>query len=152
MKTLLRILPLAACGILLVHTGCTTTTATDRRIEKNPAMYGKLSGDDKLLVQKSQIREGMTKDAVYLAWGPADRVRSGRDRGQTVETWIYDGFGGPHTTLSVGYGYGYGYGGPFWPYGYGFYGPPAYYPIADGPMAEVKFQNGRVIAWQSERR
>lgn len=151
MRTLLRILPLAACGLLgLLTTSCTTTTAADRRIEKNPAMYGKLSGDDKLLVEKGQIREGMTKDAVYLAWGPADRVRSGRDRGQSVETWTYDGMS--NVSLSVGYGYGYGYGGPFWPYGYGFYGPPAYYPVPNGPMAEVKFQNGKVIAWQSERR
>ncbi len=111
----------------------------------------------------------MSRDAVYIAWGAPSQRAEGRNRGKSVETWIYydtsvgdyypSAFAyGPYT----GFGYGFGYGGGF---GYSrrgynrFYGGFAYDPFYDPffynrvsvlryPERTVSFQNGRVIGFQ----
>ena len=56
----------------------------------------------------------MSKDAVYIAWGPPSQRAPGRNRGRVVEIWIYDSTAAGDYLGPYGYG-GYGYGG----YGYG---------------------------------
>src|SRR3981081_4368065 len=58
--------------------GCSTV---ESRIKSNPQIYASLSPADQALVRQGQIREGMSKAAVFLAWGNPDRVRSGSATG-----------------------------------------------------------------------
>src|SRR5687767_15032607 len=95
----------------------------ENRIASNPTLYEKLSPSDKALVSQGRLREGMTKESVFLAWGRPDRVAQGRSHGSSIEKWTYIGQRPVHTqTFGLGlgfghYGYGYGYGGawdPLW--------------------------------------
>jgi len=52
-------------------------------------MYNRLSIKDKELVARGDIREGMSKDAVYLSWGPPGMVREGSSGGSVTEAWAY---------------------------------------------------------------
>ena len=52
--------------------GCSTV---ESRIKSNPQIYTSLSAADQALVRQGQIREGMSKAAVFLAWGNPDRIQ-----------------------------------------------------------------------------
>jgi hypothetical protein len=145
---------------LLFLSGCTTV---DTRIQERPGAYRALSASDQALVQQGKIREGMSQDAVYIAWGPPGYRMPGRNRGRIVETWIYDAtaagdYGGPFY-----YGARYGHGPGFGLYGrhrsrfayrHYFYDPfydPFFYNHANivrYPERTVSFQDGRAIAFQ----
>src|SRR5690348_6438634 len=66
--------------------GCSTV---ESRIKSNPQIYTSLSAADQALVRQGQIREGMSKAAVFLAWGNPDRIRSGVRLGHPFEVWVY---------------------------------------------------------------
>ncbi|WP_395746757.1 hypothetical protein [Prosthecobacter sp.] len=138
-------------------TQCSSTPKT--RIEKNPQMYGRLSARDQHLVTHGLIHEGMTRDAVFLAWGRPDAVSYGVNRGRESENWTYEGQR-PVRSMSMNLGFGYGGFGPWgfggWgPYGFGgfpYYGggsTTTYVPYTSG-VAE--FVNGRVVSWKSTKR
>lgn len=147
-KLLLLILPIAFLA------ACTPEASVNRRIEKNPEWYGELSQNQQLLVKQGRVEEGMSKNAVFLAWGPPDHVRKGRKSGSDIETWIYDDYV-PHIQHRIGVSYGpgwgryggYGYGiyDPFW--GLPYYGHDVHY--SRTPTAKAVFRNGRVVEWQS---
>lgn len=138
--------------------GCTTMNPSEKRAQKHPELYGKLSEAERSAVLRGEIREGMSTDAVFLAWGRPDRVMSGSREGRGQERWAYFS-ARPVTTVSVGYGgygphpfysqfgvhpaYGYGYG-PGWGFGPGI----DYVPELD---RSVEFRNGRVVAWERMR-
>ncbi|MDQ3120164.1 MAG: hypothetical protein M3Q89_11455 [Verrucomicrobiota bacterium] len=115
-----RIILLALMTAALSLAGCTTVQT---RIEEKPEAFRRMSSSDQALVTQGKVREGMSQDAVYIAWGPPNQRALGRNRGSTVETWIYF-----HTAAGsyypspflygpyAGFGYGLGYGGGF---GYG---------------------------------
>ena len=131
----------------------------------------RLSASDRALVLAGRVREGLTPEAAYIAYGRPDRIYRGTHRGKPAEAWVY-------TTREVRYGAGYGYGyfpspiytsrfgyyggyggrfggrrygfagGGFGPYGYGYgYGDPFYYgtPTVEVPVRRVDFENGRII-------
>ena len=95
----------------------------ERRVSHNPQIFNKLSTNDQQAVRSGRIREGMGKEAVFLAWGRPDRVAAGKRDGKNRERWSYAqyeqvqrwGYGG-----GLGMGMGYGYGGYGWldPIGY----------------------------------
>lgn len=131
------------------------TSPLEGRITKNPQLFEKLSPSDRSLVRRGEIREGMTKEAVFLAWGRADYVSTGKDHGVSVEKWGYTGSHPVYTnSITVGIGpgyyrgrrgyYGYGYAGLWDPYwgGYG-YGPSIEY--VPYQAASVEFRAGRVV-------
>ena len=151
--------------------GCSTT---DSRAQQNPQIMSRLSANDRALVLSGRVREGLSPEAAYIAYGRPDRIYRGTLRGQPHESWVY-------TTREVRYGAGFGYGyfpspiyssrfayyggyggrfggrryvlaGGFGPYGYG-YGDPFYYgtPTVEVPVRRVDFENGRIIG-VSERR
>ncbi len=143
------------CALLLFaviqFTGCTVANP-QTRAQQNPALLDGLSAEDRAMVLKGTISEGMTKDTVFLAWGKPDAVTTGSDRGRATETWRYA------TLRPVYYGGGFGYGmgyyggghhrGGFYPY-LGMNLSPQYVPVTS---AVVRFRGGRVVAWETADR
>lgn len=154
-------LMLGALAFTLVFAGCTTI---ESRINENPQAFRSLSPADQQLVMAGRIREGMPREAVYIAWGPPSQRIPGRYRGSVVETWVYDAtaagdYPGPfYYGYPYGYGLGYGYfGGGYRHHFYRgrfFYDPfydPYFYSHANivrYPERTVSFQGGRVIGYQ----
>lgn len=159
---------LKACAGLLGAVLLSQCVATPQsRIEKNPQLYSQLGSRDREMVASGSIREGMNRDAVYLAWGRPDRVSVGTHKGRAVESWTYLGQK-PVNTYSMGFGYGGGWGGfPYWgagSLGYGWgggIGGWGGYPYwGGGPsvtyipytQAVVEFTSGRVTSWMAAPR
>lgn len=147
------------CALILFSvipfTGCTVSNP-QTRAQQNPALLDSLSAENRALVLKGTISEGMTKDTVYLAWGKPDFVTSGRDRGKVTETWRYATLSPVYYGGGFGYGMGYGMGyyggghhrGGFYPH-LGMNLSPQYVPVTS---AVVRFRGGRVVAWDTSDR
>jgi hypothetical protein len=158
----LRALTLSLSASALFFTGCATP---EQRISDHPEIFQTLSPRDQELVKAGKIREGMSPDAVWVAWGTPDQKATGVARGRPVETWIYN----EYTYANAPYPYPYG------PFGYGGYfgggriafhshgrhrfaiiGDPFYDPFYYSyipprvayPSKTVTFQNGRVVSIQ----
>jgi hypothetical protein len=131
-----------AAGALLL-TSCSTI---ESRISENPEIYRNLSSRDQALVNQGQIRYGMSRNAVWLAWDSPDSKVIGNMRGHSTETWIYVHY--------ATYPY-YPYYSPYGP-GFGFFGDPFYDPFYYAlippsipyPYKTVTFSNGRVVSFQ----
>ena len=157
-------LPLGVALSALIIAGCETT---EKRISKHPEIYQNLSVNDQRLVSQSQIRPGMSPNAVWLAWGSPDRKIVGNMRGVPTETWVYINY----ETAPYSYYPYYGAYGPWgYPFGGGFgfvrtrhhgrsfvfFGSPFYDPFYYAyippsipvPYKVVTFANGRVVSWQ----
>lgn len=139
---------------LLLLGGCATSTPQSR-IASNPALFEALSEQDRGLVSSGMVREGMSQDAVFLAWGRPHRVSEGSRDGRRFETWSYFR-SEPVRRVGVGVGYGYGRGPWGYPGHYGRYGR-GYDPFYHGgpswdyrqvKTAEVEFVNDRVSRWE----
>src|ERR1700686_2873062 len=119
--------------------GCSTV---DSRIQGNPQTFASLSPADQSLIRRGVIREGLSRAAVYLAWGRPDRLRYGSRAGVPFEAWIYT------TTRSeivpgyypsfYGFGYyPYGWSRPFYGRG-GFYGDYPFNPYFDDALGDYR--------------
>jgi hypothetical protein len=83
-------LSLLALAALLIA-GCASTSTPETRRAERTAAYAALSPEIRALVDKGQIKVGMTMDAVYIAWGePAEILHSESGAG-AVTTWLYQG-------------------------------------------------------------
>ena len=146
------LVPFALCALLLAS--CTSTVA--RRIEKNPEVFNALSDRQKALVQRGRIDEGMGKDAVWLAWGSANRIATGSHEGRTYERWSYTGYE-PVFGTTIGFGVGGGYWGRAAPFiGDGCFADSYYYQeptlsYVPYEARRVEFTAGRVSAWMAGR-
>ncbi|MEN3369066.1 MAG: hypothetical protein V7609_1209 [Verrucomicrobiota bacterium] len=147
----------AACSALFLA-GCSTT---ETRISAHPEIYNGLSASDRALVAEGKIRNGMSQNAVFLAWGSPDAKTSSVVLGRPAETWVYTAI----ASSPYPYGWGPGYYGRGY-YGFGYvtrhrhsvirsrlYYDPFYYPFYSSqtttyPERTVSFQNGRVVAYQ----
>ena len=152
----------------LILASCSTT---ETRISGHPEIYQSLSARDQALVSQGQIRDGMSPNAVYLAWGSPDRKIVGNMRGRPTETWIYVhyttySYPYPYPYYGPGYGFGYGFGltsvgvaerhhrhngRSFVFFGSPFYDPFFYSyipPSIPYPYKVVTFSNGRVVSFQ----
>jgi hypothetical protein len=157
-----------AAGALIL-TSCSTPQT---RISDHPDLYQSLFARDRALVSQGQIRPGMSRNAVWLAWGSPDRKIIANMRGHPTETWIYVYYAtypyypyyGPYGPYGPGLGYSLGYttvgvatgtahqhggctfvffGDPFYdPF---FYSTPLSIPY---PGKVVTFSNGRVMSFQ----
>lgn len=125
--------------------GC-ASTIEDRKKERL-STYTQLPPETQTLVDTGQIKVGMPKDAVYIAWGKPEQVIQSESEQGRSETWVYYG-----STLRPYhyYNYGhYGWGGPF--YHRYYYSLPYletdWYPqyFVSG---EVTFQDDRVAHWR----
>jgi len=112
----------------------------ERRIANNPQIYQSLSTNDQLLVQQGRIREGMTKEGVFLAWGRPDQVATGKQKGSSVEQWTYVG-SQPVYTNTFGMGFG---GGPWGYGGCGRFGGAGYWGNMGPAVMYVPYKAGSV--------
>ncbi len=151
----------AAVAVAAVcFSSCAVSTPASRAA-KYPQMADALTPTQRESVMRGHITEGMSKDAVYLAWGAPSRVTRGSEGGRDFEQWRYTELRPIYSSrVGIGFGYGYGYGG----YGgyrgrYGRHGGyyPGYTMIDYGPdyvpvtSAVVKFRSGRVSGWEEGR-
>jgi hypothetical protein len=135
---------LGIATVVLILTSCSTPQT---RISDHPDLYQGLSSRDQALVSKGQIRYGMSRNAVWLAWGSPDSKVIANMRGHSTETWVY--------VYYVTYPYYYPYYGPYGP-GFGFFGDPFYDPFYYSlippsipyPNKTVTFSNSRVMCFQ----
>jgi hypothetical protein len=161
-QILLRALMFGVAASALVLTGCSTT---ETRISSHPEIFQRLSPGDQALVREGKIREGMSQDAVWVAWGTPDQKGTGITRGHNINLWIYNEYTYANAPYPYPYGpFGYGgyYGGgrigfrnhhnhrfvvigdPFFdPFFYSYYRPSVAY-----PAKTVTFSNGRVVSIQ----
>ena len=124
---------------------CQTATPFTR-IDQNPIIFRSLSPEHQLMVQQGRICEGMTKDAVFLAWGnPNTPPVRGQQDGQSYEKWVYYVYR-PVPVDSVTIGIGGCYHGPW--YGGGMTSSTAMIPQVS---AWVEFRNNIVTAWESRK-
>lgn len=111
-------------------------------------MFGMLSPDQKVMVQQGRICEGMTKDAVYLAWGNPDAEPiKGQQDGQAYEKWVYLGYR-PVMVDTIGFGSGCWHHGHWHCAGAGIGTSTAMIPYE---AAWVMFRNDIVTAWESRQ-
>lgn len=144
---------LAGCAALAAS--CAPVTP-DARISANLSRYEPLPAAHKRLVREGRIDKGMSPDAVFLAWGRADREYEGGTDGRPTLRWDYFGSqpvytgGGWSGYYDYGYGPGWGRYGRYPAYGYGFsVGPQIdYIPYR---RATVEFRNNRVVSWERAR-
>ena|SRR5215813_6430490 len=129
---------LAVATSALILTSCSTPQT---RISEHPDLYQSLSRRDQALASQGQIRIGMSRTAVWLAWGSPDRKIVGNIGGGPTETWLY-----------VYYAtYPYPCYGPWDPY----FGAPLYDPFwydsfppsIPYPGKVVAFAKGRVVSF-----
>ena len=123
----------------LVLTSCSTPQT---RISEHSDLYQGLSQKDQALVSQGQIRIGMSRSAVWLAWGSPDRKIVGNMGGGRTETWIY--------TYYVSYPYY-----PYYPPLDYYFGAPLFDPFCYSwfpqtipyPGKVVTFAHGRVASF-----
>lgn len=145
-------------ALALLQSGCAVSSTVQSRITQYPDYFEKLPTKHKDLVRQHRVTEGMGKEAVYLAWGTADEVKSSSRNGRSTETWIYLRYEPIYNrSMNVNYGYGSsryyggrrrncGYGGGYGGSGIG-YGTDVTYQSYVG--AKVEFEKGRVTFWET---
>jgi hypothetical protein len=128
-----------AAGTLILASCSTPQT----RISEHPDFYQSLSPKDQALVNQGQIRIGMSRTGVWLAWGTTDRKIVGNMGGGPTETWIYNYYASyPNYTYYAPLDYY--FGAPlFDPFCYSWFPQSIPYP---GKI--VTFANGRVASFQ----
>ena len=149
------ILSLLSLALVFLASSCAQQTPQSR-IQANPALFAKIPDSQKQSAKQGRIKKGMTKDAVFIAWGKPHGVTSGNRNGKDFENWVYtrstpvyrNGF-----YSRVGYGWGgygrrgRGWGGPN--YGVGF-NPGVRY--VQRTAASVSFDHRHTVKeWTSVR-
>ncbi len=129
-------LTIAVVFSALLFGGCATVQS---RISAHPEIYQSLSPQDQALVSQGRIREGMTQNAVWLAWGSPEQKMVGAARGRPVETWLYLEYSYAYPPYPYGYG---GYGGYG---GFGGFGTVAVFHTHS--HRGLSFQDGLVCEW-----
>ncbi len=142
-----HLLLLLSLGVSLLAS-CSSTPAT--RAQQRPAALAALPAKQQPTVLAGQITEGMTKDAVWIAWGSPSNISQAGENGTKLEIWRYTGL---HPIYRPQFGMGYG----IIPHGYGrnrHYHVDPFYNMNYGPdyvpytAAVVKFLDGKVKAWE----
>ena len=128
---------------------CANRNPGERRLNKFPELSNNLTDQERSLIARKEIAEGMSQDAVFLAWGRPDRVRTSSQNGRKSETWTYLG-STPVASPSISVGVG----------SRGFHSRLGVHPtvrygtnvdFARHVEREVIFVNDRVIRWERVR-
>lgn len=133
------------CAAILLSACSSVTPAT--RIEENPAVFAALSPQEKTLVQKGEIAEGMSPDAVYLAWGaPNNSPFYGEKDGKKFTKWVYSALMPVYNPTPMFWGGSY-WGPRGWYGGSAMWNDVSYVPVN---VAYVLFENDKVTAWEAK--
>ena len=139
------LLMLSGLVVVTLLGACQSMTPAER-IGQNPVMFRMLSPEQQLLVQQGRICEGMTKEAVFLAWGnPNSAPVTGQQNGRTYEKWVYHVYQ-PVFVDTVGADIVCGHHGPVYCSGVG-----TSTAMVPSEVAWVMFQNNVVTAWESRK-
>ena len=76
--------------LTLFLAACKTSTVESRRQEKTSS-YNSLAPELRALVDKGQIKVGLSADAVYIAWGAPSQILQGETEQGAATTWLYYG-------------------------------------------------------------
>jgi hypothetical protein len=135
----LRTSTLAVATSALILTSCSTPQT---RISEHPDLYQSLSRRDQALVSQGQVRIGMSRSAVWLAWGSPDRKIIGNMGCGPTETWVYVYYATyPYYPFEPLDEY---FGAPLYdPFCYSWFPPSIPYP---GKL--VTFGRGKVVSYQ----
>lgn len=115
---------LASCHVL------SGKKAASKRLEKNPTLLKSKSMGERQLIINGDIAPGMTRDAVYLAWGNPKHVYEGAEDGVAYEEWHYQTIR-PKPEISLT-------------------GPPGV-EIDKAISKVVRFQHGRVVQYRKKK-
>jgi len=101
------IIPATAALFALVFSSCATNNTPTTRISKSPEIFQQLSPSDQELAKQGKVKEGMTKNAVLIAWGEPSKINKGSKDGASFEKWYY-ATSTPvyNSSVSVGIGHG----------------------------------------------
>lgn len=134
---LMSVICVLMAGLL---SSCQTPTPATR-IAEYPAVFSSLPTEQQVLVRQGKICEGMSRDAVMLAWGkPEISPYVGQKNGKDIERWTYRGYQ-PVTVMS---------NAPYPAWGpYGWYGayPTTSTAFIPRDVAFVEFVDGKVSSW-----
>lgn len=122
---------LSILAILLVQACASSKTSLNRRIDQNGTLFHQKSFSEKQAITNGNIVPGMTRDAVYLAWGDPKQRLEGVEDGLTYEEWIYEKYS-PKPNFSIGVGSGPGVG------------------LKKSTTKTVRFVEGRVTDYQKK--
>ena len=86
MKIAKHLFPLVAVAAALSLVGCATPAS---RIRKNPELFATYSVEQQDLIKQGKIAVGFDMDAVRLALGAPDRVRTHVNNDGASQTWSY---------------------------------------------------------------
>jgi hypothetical protein len=138
-RFLIRASMLAVVTSAVILTSCSTPQT---RISDHPGLYQSLSQRDQALVSQGQIRIGMSRTAVWLAWGSPDRKIVGNMGGGPTETWVYVYYATyPYYPFEPLDEY---FGAPLYdPFCYSWFPPSIPYP---GKL--VTFAHGKAVSYQ----
>ena len=106
---------LAVGGVLsaFVLAGCETPQT---RIEKNPAVFARLTPQQQEMIKKGQVAVGFDQEMVQLALGEPDHIITRTDASGVSEIWSYTTYDLPDgMPLYRGWYHRY-WGDPFYPY------------------------------------
>lgn len=146
-----KLIRVLLAGVALVLSACAASTPAGR-VAHSPGIFESLTEIQKQAVREGRVIEGMTPDAVYLAWGRPDRVTRGSQNGQPYEVWRFTEL---QPVYASGMAFGRGFGGYGW--GGGRFRDPLLLSVDMGPdyvpitAAVVRFSRNRVASWERLR-
>ncbi len=127
-------------GVMLLVVGCQTM---DTRIAENPALWNSFSPEEQARIRDGKLWEGMTTEAVWLAWGKPRYKRHGQEGAVDFEEWVYTRI---RSQDVMEWRYRQAYNGRDW------YLVPEYAPTQvydEVPASSVRFIDGKVTAWST---
>lgn len=135
----------AAVAVCLLASACQSSGPASR-IEENPVLFKSLPAEQQLMVQQGRICKGMSKEAVFLAWGnPGSAPLKGEKAGKAFERWVYTRERAV-PVHSMGGGW---YGDPWCRHGwYEPYGGMSVMYVPE-EAATVTFEKDKVTEWES---
>lgn len=170
MKTFPALRAFALSSVALAALTISACSNPEVRAQNNPAIMQSLSPADRALALNHQIRVGMSKSGVFIAFGRPDAVVRGVTQAGQMEAWIYTttqqvyagGFGGfPSPVFAPGYVWaggrrGYGFRGGYWGGGAwgggGWGGGWSPWVSVEVPHRRVMFVGDRVVAFEQINR
>ena len=149
------LLAAAVLSLLPLLAGCSATPAA--RAQEKAAAFGRLSPADQRLVLSGNVRPGLDRTAVYIAWGGPSQTQAAGPAEGPWDAWLYT-----HTFYGVDSGYfgarrGWVYSAQAGRYFYSaddFYESPVYIkpfgkPSTDVPYRHAWFDGATLVHFES---